>query len=174
MDVFKCHQAIKKCISYTYLGKIEKVIGMTIESSGPKSNVGDVCKIYKQGTDGYVLAEVVGFKDSRVLLMPYDDMQGVGPGCIVESTKSQLKIPVGSALVGRIIDGIGNIMDDGEPIKAEDYYPIDATPQNPLKRPPIDTVIPIGVKAIDGLLTCGKGQRMGIFAGSGVGKSTLM
>ncbi len=162
----------------TSMGKIDKIIGMMIESTGPKASIGDVCKIYPNISARYrgkgSLAEVVGFKEDKVLLMPYDDSDGIGPGNIVESTGQKLMIKVSDELIGRIVDGAANPIDGFRPLKNFEYYPINGKPTNPLTRPMIKERMSLGVKTIDGLLTFGKGQRMGIFAGSGVGKSTLM
>ena len=162
----------------TSMGKIDKIIGMMIESTGPKASIGDVCKIYPNISARYqgkgALAEVVGFKEDKVLLMPYDDSDGIGPGNIVESTGQKLMIKVSDELIGRIVDGAANPIDGYRPLKNFEYYPINGKPTNPLTRPMITEKMSLGVKTIDGLLTFGKGQRMGIFAGSGVGKSTLM
>ncbi|MGI6203591.1 MAG: flagellar protein export ATPase FliI [Eubacteriales bacterium] len=155
-------------------GKVDKIVGMAIESTGPEADIGTVCKIYNSKNSGYIRAEIVGFKDDRVLLMPYDDLTGIVKGSVVESTGDTLKVPVGVGLVGRVIDAFGNPIDGRGEIDAETYYPVQGTPSNPLLRPQINERITMGIKAIDSLLTCGKGQRMGIFAGSGVGKSTLM
>ena len=155
-------------------GKIDKIVGMVIESTGPDADIGTVCKIYNSKNTDYILAEVVGFKEGRVLLMPYDELIGVVKGSVVESTRDQLKVPVGEALIGRVIDGFGNPIDGKGPITTTASYPVQSVPTNPFLRPQIDEPIVMGVKAIDSLLTCGKGQRLGIFSGSGVGKSTLM
>lgn len=155
-------------------GKIDKIVGMVIESVGPLADIGTVCRIYNSKNTAYIQAEVVGFRDNKVLLMPYEDLAGITKGSIVESTGDSLKIPVGEELIGRVIDGFGNPIDGKGKIQTEEYYPVQNAPSNPLLRPQIDKRIAMGVKAIDGLLTCGKGQRMGIFSGSGVGKSTLM
>ena len=159
---------------YKKMGKVSKVVGLTIESIGPDASLNDVCHILpKDGNGRYINAEVVGFREKRIILMPFESVDGIGPGCIVENTNSHLCVKVGDELLGRTVDGLGNPI-DSEPI--EDYveYPVDSTPPDPLKRVIIDTILPLGVKAVDGLLTIGKGQRIGIFAGSGVGKSTLM
>lgn len=157
------------------MGKIEKIIGMTVEASGPECNIGDVCRVYKKGESGnYVYAEAVGFQAGKVLLMPYTEMEGIGPGSIVDNTGKQLMVKTGDALIGRIVDAIGNPLDDGGEIHYTGEVPISGIPVNPLARPKIAEPIELGVKAIDGLCTLGKGQRIGIFAGSGVGKSTLM
>jgi len=155
-------------------GKVDKVIGLVIESTGPLSNIGDVCIIYSTKGSKSIRAEVVGFREDRVLLMPFEDLNGIGPGSLVESTGDVLRIPVGQELIGRIIDGFGMPIDDGDAFRGMSSYCVSNEPSNPLSRPRIDTRINFGVKAIDGLLTCGRGQRMGIFSGSGVGKSTLM
>jgi flagellum-specific ATP synthase len=155
-------------------GKIEKIIGMVIESTGPSDDIGTVCRIYNSKNTGYISAEIVGFKDNRVLLMPYEELTGIVKGSLVESTGNVLRVPVGENLIGRVIDGFGNPLDGKGPIETTHSYPVQGTPSNPLLRPQIDERITMGVKAIDSLLTVGKGQRMGIFAGSGVGKSTLM
>lgn len=158
----------------TYYGKVDKIIGLMIESKGPLANIGDVCRIYAGQANRIVQAEVVGFRESRVLLMPYDDIDGIGPGSIVESTADKLKVKVSEALIGRILDGTGTPIDDKGDVDGSLFYDVTNTPSNPLGRPRIDKRISFGVKTIDGLLTCGKGQRMGIFSGSGVGKSTLL
>ncbi len=160
--------------SFRYMGKIEKIVGMTIESSGPECSIGDVCRIYTKDMNDFIRAEVVGFQSDKVLLMPYTDIEGIGPGSVVDNTGAKLMVRTGDALIGRIIDAIGNPIDDGGEISYTDEISINGIPVNPLTRPKIAEPIELGVKAIDGLLTLGKGQRIGIFAGSGVGKSTLM
>ncbi len=159
---------------YRYMGKIEKIVGTTIQSTGPVCNIGDVCRIYHKGESSHIFAEVVGFNQNNVLLMPYSDIEGVGPGSIVDNTGDKLSIKVGEGLIGRIIDAIGNPIDGKGKLNTTESFSIAGIPVNPLTRPPIKDIIPMGVKAIDGLLTIGRGQRMGIFAGSGVGKSTLL
>ena len=179
MNFTAVREAVKQADLFRYQGKIEKIIGMTIEASGPAANIGDVCRIYRKGEGGkpsesFIYGEVVGFNNGKVMLMPYTDIEGVGPGSIVDNTGRQLQVGVGDELVGRIINAIGEPIDGGPPINTTDRYSIAGEPVNPLTRPRIDEIIPFGVKAIDGLLTIGRGQRMGIFAGSGVGKSTLL
>ncbi len=158
----------------TCLGKIEQIVGMTIEASGLACNIGDVCDITIGAGDKKVLSEVVGFKNNKVLLMPYEDIDGIGSGSYVRNTGEKLKVKISDDLIGRTIDPIGNPIDGKGEIKADCSYPINGVPSNPMQRPPIHEPLEFGVKAIDGMLTIGKGQRMGIFAGSGVGKSTLM
>ena len=159
---------------YKSYGKVVKVVGLTIESVGPKARMGDLCKIYpNEKEEEYVIAEVVGFQDSRLILMPVDSVEGVGTGCIVENTGHPLSVLVGEELLGHTLDGIGRMTDGTEEIHGS-YYPLENTPPDPMDRRIISEVLPLGVKAVDGLITVGKGQRIGVFAGSGVGKSTLL
>lgn len=155
------------------LGKVAKIVGLTVESVGPACKLNDLCKIRSKDGCQEVMAEVVGFRDNRVLLMPFDSVDGIGLGATVENTKEPLKVKVGSELLGRSLDGLGRPM-DGRELNLTDTYPIEAPPPDALKRKMISEVLPLGVKAVDGMITVGKGQRIGIFAGSGVGKSTLM
>ncbi len=159
---------------YKSFGKVAKVVGLTIESIGPEARLNDLCKIYldKERVE-YVSAEVVGFHDSHLILMPFDNVEGVGVGCIVENTGHPLSVLVGDELLGHTVDGIGRLTDDAE-VELLSSYPIEAEPPDPMNRTIISEVLPLGVKAVDGLITVGKGQRIGIFAGSGVGKSTLL
>jgi flagellum-specific ATP synthase len=154
-------------------GKVTKVVGLTIESEGPETHVGALCTI-RSRAEKPVLAEVVGFRDKSVLLMPIGNMSGIGPGNLVTACDRELEVAVGESLLGRVLDGLGRPMDGKGPIMPETYYPVTSMPPNPMTRPRINQVLPLGVKCIDGLLTVGKGQRMGIFSGSGVGKSTLI
>ncbi|HSH34709.1 flagellar protein export ATPase FliI, partial [Schnuerera sp.] len=144
------------------------------ESNGPIATIGELCYIYPHHKDEPVLAEVVGFKDDKILLMPLGDMKGIASGSKVVASGKTLRVNVGEELIGRILDGLGNPIDGKGPIKVQRTYPVSNSPPNPLDRRLIDQPLPLGIKAIDGFLTCGKGQRIGIFAGSGVGKSTLM
>ena len=170
----KYQELIEQTDTTVYKGKIDKIIGMVIESTGPRADIGTLCRIYSSDGERFIQAEVVGFKTDRVLLMPFEDLNGIGPGSVVESTGDSLKIPVGDSLVGHVLNGFGVPIDGKEPIEKPEFYPVQSKPSNPLARPRINERINIGVKAIDSLLTIGKGQRMGIFSGSGVGKSTLM
>lgn len=155
-------------------GTVKNVVGITIESRGPMVKMGDICKIYPHVEGTPVLAEVVGFRDQSVLLMPFGNVTGIGAGNKVMATGEEYKVSAGNGLRGRILDALGRPMDDGGAIEAEAYYPIENEPPNPLERTRIKEALPLGIRAIDGLLTIGKGQRIGIFAGSGVGKSTLL
>lgn len=175
MDFSSIRSKVAQADFYRYMGKIEKIVGTTIQSTGPVCNIGDVCRIYHKGEESsHIFAEVVGFNQNKVLLMPYSDIEGVGPGSIVDNTGDKLTINVGEGLIGRIIDAVGSPIDGKGDIHTTESISIAGIPVNPLTRPPIKDIIPMGVKAIDGLLTIGRGQRMGIFAGSGVGKSTLL
>lgn len=158
---------------YTCLGKIEQIVGTTVEASGISCNIGDVCTISISGRKD-VLSEVVGFKNDKVLLMPYEDIEGIGYGSYVKNTDQKLKVKMSDSLIGRTVNALGEPIDGKGEIKEGNYYPINGEPSNPMLRPPIFMPLEFGIKAIDGMLTIGKGQRMGIFAGSGVGKSTLM
>lgn len=155
-------------------GQVVNVVGLTIESKGPQARLGDVCNIYT-GLDSQekpALAEVVGFKEGKVLLMPYDNVEGMGPGSTVENTGASLRVRVDESLLGKTLNGLGEA--DGERPLSGKEYPVEAPAPDAMSRKIIADVLPLGVKAVDGLITVGKGQRIGIFAGSGVGKSTLM
>ncbi len=155
-------------------GKVSEIIGLMVEGNGPAASIGEVCGIVPVNGDAPVEAEVVGFKNGRVLLMPLESIQGLGPGCKILSMSHKAGIGVGKGLLGRVINGLGNPIDNKGPIHFEDEYPIYAEPINPLDRGRIKYPMDLGIRALNGLFTCGKGQRMGIFAGSGVGKSVLM
>jgi len=165
---------IKQAETANYIGRIENVIGMSMEASGSGANIGDIVLIYNEELRKQIPAEVVGFKNDKVQLMAYENIKGIGSNSFVRNTKKRLKIPVGEALRGRIIDALGQPMDDKGPIETSRYYYVESPKINPMSRPPIREKLSFGIKAIDGLNTIGKGQRIGIFAGSGVGKSTLM
>lgn len=174
IDLDKYIYKIKDANTITSYGKVSKVVGLMIESTGPNVKIGDICKIYTYNRENFVLAEVVGLRNEVVMLMPFSDVSGIGYGSMVESTSMSIRVNVGPELIGRIVDGLGNPIDKKGPIMTKETYPIDNQPPSPLDRKNIEDVLPLGVRAIDGLLTCGKGQRIGIFAGSGVGKSTLL
>ncbi|MDD3693117.1 MAG: flagellar protein export ATPase FliI [Oscillospiraceae bacterium] len=173
MDFAKAKQAIRQCETISYRGKIDKVIGLTVEAVGLMAGIGEICKIYTVD-GGYILSEVVGFRNDRAILIPYDNLCSVAPGSYVEAVKNVLEINVGSQLQGRILDGLGTPIDGLGAIENTVKYSVNGTPINPLARPRVTEPIYMGIKAIDSLLTCAKGQRMGIFSGSGVGKSTLL
>lgn len=165
---------ITKSETISHIGKIENVVGMTIEASGGRASIGDIALIYNEDKNEELPVEVVGFKDERIQLMSYENVSGISAGSFVRNTKKRLKIPVGEFLRGRIIDALGRPIDNLGDFSSERYYYVENTYTNPLDRPPIREQLDFGIRAIDGLNTIGKGQRIGIFAGSGVGKSTLM
>jgi flagellum-specific ATP synthase len=172
---FSKYEAILDQSSFVKLyGKVTQVIGLIIESEGPGGNVGELCFIYSKELKEPVWAEVVGFRSSKVLLMPLGENRGVGPGCEVRTTGHSLKVKVGPKILGRILDGLGNPIDGKGLLEYEAEFSIYNQPPNPITRPRIKEPFYTGVKIIDGLLTFGKGQRIGIFAGSGVGKSTTL
>ncbi len=159
---------------FNRLGKVVKIVGLTIESVGPDAKLNDLCRIViDREKDHAVMAEVVGFRDKRLLLMPFENVEGIGVGCIVENTGHPLGVFVGDGVLGHTLDGIGRPTDGGV-IEGGCEYPVEADSPDPMSRKIISEVLPLGVKAVDGLITVGKGQRIGIFAGSGVGKSTLL
>lgn len=175
IDFSLIKKKIKETDLFTYAGRVTQVTGLMIESEGPIAKVGELCLIYPiDGSDKYVQAEVVGFSGNRLVLMPLGQTYGIGQGSYVVSTKHTLRVPVTEDLVGRVLDGLGRPFDGKAEITPTEYYDIDNDPPDPLLRNRIKDTLPLGIKVIDGLLTCGKGQRIGIFAGSGVGKSTLL
>jgi len=147
---------------------------MAMEASGGGANIGDIVLIYNDEQKKQIPAEVVGFRDDKIQLMAYENMHGIGTESFVRNTKKRLKILVGEFLRGRVIDALGNPLDDKGEFTSDRYYYVENPKINPLERPPITEELEFGIRAIDGLNTIGKGQRIGIFAGSGVGKSTLL
>lgn len=174
IDFARLQRAIAEAEILPQCGRVAQVVGVTIEADGPGVNIGQLCRICPAGGGQPILAEVVGFRDARTILMPLGQMDGVGPGCEVRATGRALAVKVGRGLLGRVLDGLGRPLDGLGPFAAEGEYPANGQPPNPITRPRISAPLPVGVRAIDGLLTCGRGQRLGIFAGSGVGKSTLL
>ncbi|HHV61038.1 MAG TPA: flagellar protein export ATPase FliI [Firmicutes bacterium] len=170
-------QLLKSVDPIKAVGRVTQAIGLVIESRGPKARIGELCRISntrRDGETGWTWAEVVGFREEKVLLMALGDRNGIEPGSEVVATGRALSVRVGPGLLGRVIDGLGNPIDGKGPIDWEDEYPIEQLPPDPLSRKRIQEPLALGVRAIDGILTCGKGQRVGIFSGSGVGKSTLL
>ena len=167
-------QVLSRAQTTLHMGKVDKIVGLVVEATGISGKIGDICLLGPPRAEKKIRAEVVGFRDERVLLVPLEDINGVGSGSMVEKTNDMLRIPVGDELIGRTLDGYGQPIDALESLEGLATYSVGNIPSNPLTRPRIDTRIHFGIKAIDGLLTCGQGQRMGIFSGSGVGKSTLM
>ncbi len=155
-------------------GKVRQVIGVVVESLGPNMSIGETCSIQFKRTAEPVLAEVVGFRDNKVLIMPLGELRGIGAGSEVIALGKPLDIGVGEQLLGRVLDGLGLPMDGKGPIFADSRVEVTAAPPPPLSRKRITEPLALGIRAIDGMLTCGRGQRVGIFAGSGVGKSTVL
>ncbi|MBF7081961.1 flagellar protein export ATPase FliI [Desulfallas sp. Bu1-1] len=154
-------------------GKVTRVVGLTVEVRGVTAGIGEVCDIFVPGEKEPVKAEVVGFQEDCSVLMPLGELGGIYPGCLVAPRGESLTVKVGEALLGRVLDGLGRPM-DGKYLDVHQTWPVNNSPPNPMKRKRIKEVLATGVRSIDALLTCGKGQRIGIFAGSGVGKSTLL
>jgi len=170
----KYHLILEASSPISANGKVTKVVGLVTEARGPVSRLGGICDIYPKGDMPKAKAEVVGFRDNRVLLMPLEEIRGIGPGSRVVAKEQKASIGVGQGLLGRVIDGLGNPIDGKGPVPVDREYPIYANPINPLLRKRINQPLDVGIRAINGLLTIGCGQRMGIFAGSGVGKSVLL
>jgi len=154
-------------------GKVTQVVGLVIEGYCPDTSVGAICEIKPLEGDP-IPAEVVGFRNNKTLLMPLGELRGVGLDSLISVRRDNASLGVGPLMLGRVIDGLGNPIDDKGPIDVEEEYPIYALPVNPMLRPPIRKPLDLGIRSINGLLTCGRGQRVGIMAGSGVGKSTLL
>jgi len=170
-------ELIPKLNTFKKFGRVVRVVGLMIESQGPESSIGDVCHIHLNNAvkgDSIIMAEVVGFREEIVILMPYTNIRDISSGCLVEGLGKPLEIKVGMNLIGKVLDSMGLPMDKSQLPKGLSTVRTEQDPPNALTRPPIDEKISVGVKAIDGMLTVGNGQRVGIFAGSGVGKSTLL
>lgn len=168
------HQKLARAATLVKRGRVTQVIGLTIEAQGLNAQVGELCYIISEEWQTEIPAEVMGFRDERTLLMPLGEMRGIGPGSAVRATGSYLSVPVGDSLLGRVLDGLGQPLDSKGPIFCPTSYSVAGAAPPPLGRIPIGQPLETGVRAIDAFLTVGKGQRMGIFAGSGVGKSTTM
>ena len=174
VDLTKYHTCLESDSPIRAIGRVTNVVGLVIEAHGPVSCLGTVCDIYTTHKNTAIAAEVSGFKDNNVLLMPLEEIHGIAPGCKVVARRQRAVLPVGPGLLGRVIDGLGNPIDGKGPITTECEYPIYATALNPLQRRRIRQPLDLGIRVINGLLTVGCGQRIGVFAGSGVGKSVLL
>jgi len=174
VNFIKYHDALAVADPIQAHGKVTKVVGLVVEAEGPVTHLGSVCHVISADQRRKVRAEVLGFRDNRVLLMPLEDIRGIGPGSRVVALGEQAFVSVGKGLLGRIIDGIGEPIDGKGGIPTERKYPIYADPINPLARGRIRQPLDVGIRAINGLLTVGCGQRIGLFSGSGVGKSVLL
>lgn len=167
-------QIIKKADTMREIGKVIEIIGLIIEADGPQSSIGDLCYIYNRLDEDPIWAEVVGFRLGKILLMPLGSMEGLQPGAIVVNTGSAMKIKVGEQLLGRVLDGLGRPIDNLGEINSQELRSTHSDAINPLKRRRIVEPLALGIKSVDGFVTVGKGQRLGVFAGSGVGKSTAL
>lgn len=175
MEIAELIETIETADTYKRYGKILRIVGLMIESLGPLANIGEVCLIHPESKPNQpILAEVVGFNNEKVMLMPYTELAEIGPGCLVEATGNPLTVKVGRGLIGNTVDALGNPLDHSPLPKGLRKVKTEQAPPNPLDRPLINEPIEVGIRAIDSFLTVGKGQRVGIFAGSGVGKSTLL
>lgn len=170
----KYMERVEQTETVHYIGSVIRVRGMLVESRGPQAVIGEICKIAIPSAGTHVLAEVVGLYDTTVQLMAYGDTKGIEIGCTVTASGSVLQVAVGRQLLGRVLDAVGKAYDKKGEIAASTFYPAIASPPDPLDRTPVNKRIVTGVRAIDSLLAVGKGQRLGIFSGSGVGKSTLL
>ena len=173
VDMTPYRNAINRLNPLSVSGKVVQVVGLTIEIMGLNCQIGEVCEIQTNYRDS-LMAEVIGFRNDHTLLMPLGSMDGIQPDSMVKSVARAFKAPVGDALVGRVLNGLGEPIDGLGPLENVSWVSTNKTPPHPLQRSVIDQPLVTGVRVIDGMLTCGKGQRMGIFAGSGVGKSTLL
>jgi FliI/YscN family ATPase len=173
VDLNRYHQALAGLHTIRFSGRVVQVVGLTVEAVGLDCEIGEVCEI-KANRSGVLLSEVVGFRDRRTLLMPLGDMRGIQPGSPITPLRTVFRCPVGLSLLGRVLDGLGDPIDGLGPLTVSQTVPTYNPAPHPLQRKGISAPLVTGVRAIDGLLTAGKGQRLGIFAGSGVGKSTLM
>lgn len=169
------HEKLQKQFPYQEVGHVVEVIGLVIESEGPQAKIGDVCQIdTAQPNQPPLFAEVVGFKNGRLLLMPFGEIEFLSPGCRVINTQESFQIPVGEGLLGRVLDGLGRPIDNRSSLFCPDTVSVAASPPSPLERSMITEKLNLGVRSLDAFTTVGRGQRMGIFSGSGVGKSTLL
>ena len=173
-DPRACLDLLKKAEPMQSFGKVNKVVGLVAEAGGISASLGAVCHILPDDGGEPIAAEVVGFRDGNLLFMPYGEMRGVRPGSLIRNSSLPPVFPVGPNLLGRAFDAFGSPLDKGDPIVPEAMVPLYASPPAPLERPRIVDPLDVGVRAVNSLLTLGKGQRVGIMAGSGVGKSTLM
>lgn len=174
IDLKPFHTRVARSVTFRRMGKVKRVTGLVIESEGPPVSIGDLCHVYSHEGDSVIKGEVVGFKDSVFYIMPYGSMEGIAPGCRVVSTGRPLKVPVGMNLQGRVINGVGEPIDGKGPITGVEFYSTTGRIPPAMKRPRIKSAFHVGIKAVDSCLTLGMGQRVGIFSGSGVGKSTLL
>jgi len=170
----RCFAGVREADLHRLRGRIANLIGLVIEATGLKAEVGELCAIQAGRNRTLVHAEVVGFRDGRTLLMPLGEIHGIGPGNPITATGKPFRVPIGDGVLGRVLDGLGRPIDGGAPVASTTQRPTVGLPPTPLRRARIDTRLSLGVRALDTLVPCGRGQRLGIFAGSGVGKSSLL
>lgn len=173
LEIERWREKIRQTRLLYSTGRVSRVIGLTVEVKGISAGIGEICDIFIPGESVPVMAEVVGFKEDSSILMPLAELRGICPGCLTVPRGRSLTVGVGEDLPGRVLNGLGRPM-DGNSFNFREEYPVNNTPPEPLERKRISEILYTGVRVIDALLTCGKGQRIGIFAGSGVGKSTLL
>ncbi|BCS55825.1 flagellar protein export ATPase FliI [Geobacter sp. SVR] len=173
IDLSKYRAAVESAKTVRLHGKVTQVVGLVIEGYCPDTSVGAICEVRPQEGEP-IPAEVVGFRNNKTLLMPLGEIRGVGLDSLISVRRDKASMGVGPLLLGRVIDGLGNPIDGRGALRTEEEYPIYAAPVNPMTRPPIRKPLDLGIRSLNGLLTCGQGQRVGIMAGSGVGKSTLL
>ena len=173
-DFSRYCRAVSRADPVRINGRVQQVVGLVVESVGPAAHIGEMCEIHTGRAEPPVRAEVVGFRDNRVLLMPLGEMTNISQGDEVRGTGRALAVNIGECLLGRTLNGLGAPIDDGEPIAAVEERETNQPPPHPLRRQRITEPLAFGVRAVDAFLTCGRGQRIGIFSGSGVGKSTML
>jgi flagellum-specific ATP synthase len=166
-------ERVSDCKPIVQIGRVEEIIGLVVSSVGPPVAIGEICRISSPEGE-HILAEVVGFRGKRVMLMPLGELEGIAPGHMVKAEREPFRVPIGMGLLGRVLDGLGHPIDEAGPLVAEGMRSASGVPPEPLKRARISEPLATGIRSIDALLTCGKGQRVGIFSGSGVGKSILL
>jgi flagellar protein export ATPase FliI len=173
IDLARFRSALSQLNPLSISGRVVQVIGLTVEAMGMNCQIGEVCEI-QTSSNIPLLAEVIGFRNNHTLLMPMGNMEGIQPDSMVRTVSQAFKAPIGNALIGRVLNGLGEPIDGKGPMVGLEWASTNQTPPHPLQRSAIEDPLVTGVRVLDGMLTCGKGQRMGIFAGSGVGKSTLL
>lgn len=174
LNIQKLKDKLEKIDIFKTNGKVSQIIGLVIEATGLKSAIGELCKVISKDEEVIIDAEIVGFKEGKALLMPLGDLRGIGPGAKVISLDQEFMVPVGEELLGRILDGLGRPIDNKGPLKTKKYYSVYRNPPDPITRKKVEKPVATGIRAIDACLTIGKGQRIGIFSGSGIGKSVTL
>lgn len=174
IDLDRYTNALRNHSALRFQGRVAQVIGLSIEVEGLRMAVGEVCTIHPDSSDVWITAEVVGFRDNRLIVMPFSDTQGVRPGSVVLPRGRRFSVPVGRSMLGRVINGLVQPIDGKGPLNTTERRSISQLPPEAMSRPVIREPLGTGIRAVDGVLTCGNGQRIGIFAGSGVGKSTAL